>query len=192
MIRRLLTPTLAILLSGLVMTGALAWLVIDRIALLSSGREIVLAIRPVDPRDLFKGDYVRLAFDVSEIDKALLPDDKRQRGERRFGPGATIPLYVVLERQPDETWLPVAVSETEPTGLPANRIFLKGKTQWHSRRRVLYGIERYYVEEGTGLALENLARTAKLAAIVAVGRDGTTAIKGLVVDGRRVYDEPLL
>jgi uncharacterized membrane-anchored protein len=192
MIRRFFTPTFAILLSGLVLTGALAWLVLDRIALLSSGREIVLAIRPVDPRDLFKGDYVRLAFEVSEIDKALLPDDRRRPGERRFAMSGTVPLYVILERQPDDSWTPVAVSETEPTGLSANRVFLKGKTQRHSRRRVLYGIERYYVQEGTGLALEKLARTAKLAAIVAVGRDGTTAIKGLVVDGRRVYDEPLL
>ena len=57
--------------------------------------------------------------------------------------------------------------------------------------RVRYGIERYYVPEGKGGDLENLARDKKLAVVVAVDKGGNAAIKGLVADGKRVYEEPL-
>jgi uncharacterized membrane-anchored protein len=46
--------SLAIL--ALAHTGVLAAMVIDRVRLLSSGREITLPIVPVDPRDLFRGE----------------------------------------------------------------------------------------------------------------------------------------
>lgn len=35
---------------------------------LSEGEEILLKIAPKDPRDLFRGDYVVLTFDINEID----------------------------------------------------------------------------------------------------------------------------
>jgi hypothetical protein len=35
-------------------------------------------------------------------------------------------------------------------------------------------------------------REKKLSALIAVDGDGNAGIKGLVVDGRRVYEEPLL
>ena len=46
--------------------------------------------------------------------------------------------------------------------------------------------------EGTGTALEDLARRSKLAALVVVDARDRSAIKGLVQDGRRNSDEPLI
>jgi uncharacterized membrane-anchored protein len=57
---------------------------------------------------------------------------------------------------------------------------------------VRYGIESFFVPEGTGRELEALVREKKLSALVAVDGDGNAGIKGLVVDGKRVYEEPLL
>ena len=51
-----LNPLAGMALSGLLMTGILGYMVQDRVSLLRTGREIVLPIKPVDPRDLFKGD----------------------------------------------------------------------------------------------------------------------------------------
>jgi len=51
---------LALAILALAQTGVLAAMVIDRVRLLTSGREITLPIVPVDPRDLFRGEYVRL------------------------------------------------------------------------------------------------------------------------------------
>ncbi len=57
---------------------------------------------------------------------------------------------------------------------------------------VRYGLESYFVPEGTGRALEKLAREKKLAAVIAVDAKGNSAIKGLMVDGKLQYEEPLL
>jgi uncharacterized membrane-anchored protein len=55
-----------------------------------------------------------------------------------------------------------------------------------------YGIETYFVPEGTGRVLESKVREHKIDAILAVGADGSAALKGLVVDGERHVDPPLL
>ena len=79
-----------------------------------------------------------------------------------------------------------------PAVTDPNRVVLEGRYRWGaSQPDVRYGIERYYVPEGKGPALETTAREKKLAAILAIDAKGRAAIKGLVIDGRRVYDEPL-
>ena len=54
-----------------------------------------------------------------------------------------------------------------------------------------YGIESYFVPEGQGKRLEDLAREKKLAALIAVDARGNAAIKGLIIDGVLQYEEPL-
>ena len=75
MIERLKGPLAGIVASAVLLTGILGWMVVDRVRLLAAGREIVLPIRPVDPRDLFKGDYARLGYEISVLDSKLVPDD---------------------------------------------------------------------------------------------------------------------
>ena len=190
MMSLLARPLAGIIISAVVLTGTLGWMVIDRVRLLASGREIVLPIRPVDPRDLFKGDYARLGFDISQLDRSLVPDEVA-RGNAVVRPRAPKVVYVTLEQQADQSWKPMGVSDALPAIGNANQVVLKGRTQPWDQRRVSYGIERYFVPEGTGGAIEDLARKSKLAAIVAVDSKGNAAIKGLVTDGRRVYEEPL-
>ena len=55
-----------------------------------------------------------------------------------------------------------------------------------------YGIERYFVAQGKGPKLEALARDKKLAALIAIDGRGNAAIKGILIDGRLAYAEPLL
>jgi uncharacterized membrane-anchored protein len=57
---------------------------------------------------------------------------------------------------------------------------------------VHYGIEDYFVPEGTGQELEKLVGQKKLDALIAVDGSGNAGIKGLMVEGKRVYEEPLL
>lgn len=190
MISLLTRPLAGIVLSAVLLTTTLGWMVADRVRLLSSGREVVLSIRPVDPRDLFKGDYARLGFDISQLDPTLVRDETPAR-DAYLRPRAPKTVYVTLEQQADQSWKPVAVADELPAVNNANQVVLKGRTQPWDRRRVSYGIERYFVPEGTGGNIEDLARKSKLAAIVAVDAKGNAAIKGLVTDGNRVYEEPL-
>ena len=56
---------------------------------------------------------------------------------------------------------------------------------------VRYGIESYFVPEGQGKRLEALAREKRMAALIAVDARGNAAIKGLIIDGKLQYEEPL-
>ena len=188
----LMRPLTGIVVSAVLLTGILGWMVVDRVRLLKTGREIELPVRPVDPRDLFKGDYARMAFDISLVPPELMPEPDKLPADVIYRRTAPKTVFVTLEQQADQSWKPVAVATRWPPPVTAKQIVLKGQTQSWDRRRISYGIERYYVPEGTGGNIEDLARKSKLAAIVAVDAKGRAAIKGLVTDGKRIYEEPLL
>jgi len=175
---------------AMLQTAVLGWMVTDRVMLLKGGREIVLPIVPVDPRSLFRGDYVRLSYEVSRVPGRLL-DGSVTSGQS---------LYVTIERKPDGSFTPVAVGRSHPGVAGPDQVVLQGRLaggRWDGRSSardlsLSYGIESYFVPEGKGLELEAMAREKKLAAVIAVDRRGNSAIKGLMIDGRLVYEEPLL
>jgi uncharacterized membrane-anchored protein len=181
---------LALAIVALAQTAVLASMVIDRTRLLAYGREITLPIVPVDPRDLFKGEYVRLGYDAGNVPVSLLEGPP---------PAGNAAFYVVLEKKEGGAWQPVKASGTMPKETSPDRIVLKARSAWRwptrgsasAVMRVRYGIESYYVAQGEGPRLENLARDKKLAALVAVDRAGNAAIKGILIDGQLQYEEPL-
>jgi uncharacterized membrane-anchored protein len=184
MISHVRQPVAGLLASGVLLTGILGAMVVDRMLLLRNGREIELPIRPIDPRDFFKGDFARLGYSISRLDAGLTAGLGGEEREQT--------VYVTLERDAGGAWKPVAVARTLPTDLGSNQIALRGRTHRHATNLISYGLERYYLPEGTGSTIEEMARKSQLSAIVAVDGAGRAAIKGLVIDGKRVYDEPLL
>jgi uncharacterized membrane-anchored protein len=185
--RRLL---LSIAIVALAQTAVLAYMVGDRVRLLGAGREITLPIVPVDPRDLFRGEYVRLGYDIGRVPVNLLEGP---------APRANDPFYVVIEKQADGAWKPVKVSRAWPKEASPDRVVLKGRAAFASSpwrapssvQQVRYGIESYFVPEGEGKRLENLAREKRMAALIAVDSGGNAAIKGIIIDGKLQYEEPL-
>jgi uncharacterized membrane-anchored protein len=185
---RKLLLSLAIL--ALAQTGVLGYMVADRVTLLRTGRTITLPIIPVDPRDLFRGEYVRLGYAVGTVPMRQL------EGPR---PDDNAAFYVELEKQAGGDWRSIRMSRAMPRETPPDRIVLKARARhgWPlsytegSTIQVRYGIESYFVPEGQGPRLEALARDKKMAALIAVDSRGNAAIKGLVIDGALQYEEPL-
>jgi uncharacterized membrane-anchored protein len=175
---------------ALVQALVLGWMIWDRAHLLSSGREIVLEVIPVDPRSLFRGDYVTLGYDITRFQ---IPE-----GAKPLKRGAVV--YVTLQKGAGDRWQVAGWSAVPPATSGPDQIVLKGRVEYASaatprspgQATVSYGIETFFVPEGTGTELEKLVGEKKLNALVAVGEDGTAAIKGLIVEGKRVYEEPLL
>jgi uncharacterized membrane-anchored protein len=176
---------LALALVALLQTGVLAAIVLDRMRLVATGREIVLPIVPVDPRDLFRGDYVELGYDVGRVPARLLEGPPPSRHD---------PCFVTLEKGQDGAWLPVKLTRDRPQEASANRFgwWASEADTTNAVNLVRYGIEHYFVPQGEGSRLEALARDKKLAALIAVDGRGNAAIKGLLIDGRLAYEEPLL
>ncbi len=172
-----------------VQSAALAWMVSDRLSLIKNGKEVVLAIAPVDPRSLFRGDYVILNPEIARIKTDQLAKGIKTNDE----------MFVVLQKAPNGTWSYISVSKIQPRGLKKNRIALRARVRsvWYDRKseqtslRLRYGIEKYFVPEGTGKALEKKVRERQIRAIVAVSSTGTAAIKGLEISGKRMLDPPL-
>ena len=177
-----------LLAAGVIQTAVLGAMVYDRVSLLKSKREIVLEVVPVDPRSLFRGDYVVLRYNISRLDKGL-PAEELQRG-------AT--LYVTLEKAEDGSWRALKADTAAPALLPG-QVMLRGRVEsaWRGTGEagqsviVRYGIESYFVPEGEGKSLERMVGEKRIAAVVAVDDDGNSAIKGLTVDGQLVHREPL-
>jgi len=186
-------PLLAVV--AVVQSAALFNMVFARNRLLKSGQEITLAVKPLDPRDIFRGDYVTLGYDISTLTKSTTETDPDFTG---FSVGG--PVYVTLASDSDGKWTETHVGSQYPSKVAPGEAVVKGRVTsvWQDGNTavahviVRYGIENYFVPEGTGRVLEDKVRSHEVKAIVAVAADGTTALKGLIVDGERHEDPPLL
>ena len=189
--RRWLIP--AALFVALVQIGFLASMIAGRAMMLRDGREVVLAVEPVDPRDLLRGDYVTLAYNISRLPAGLFAEipaggeDERDRT-----------VYVRLKPDEDGVFQPVSARFVErPEAAPAAdevdvrgtaRLRRAGRAQWVN---VQYGIERFYVPEGEGREIERDLRQRSFRMKVAVARDGTAQIKSFHDGETMLYAEPL-
>ncbi len=180
-------------------TAALGWMVMGRAELLRTGTEITLTVVPVDPRDLFRGDFVRLQYDISTLRPAVIG------GDSDFAEND--PIWVVLDTSLAGPARPTGVFKHQPPALP-ERTAIRGRVKsaydgapptedpdrCPSPCRTLsvdYGIEQYFVPEGEGRNIENLRNDSRINVVAAVDGDGRAAIKKLLVDGVERYEEPL-
>jgi uncharacterized membrane-anchored protein len=178
--------------AAVIQFALLAVMIIDRAQILRDGTEITLQTHPVDPRDIFRGDYVRLAYDISELPSGALQD--HPAGDRN-------PI-VFVKLAPDGNGLYQAVSvQTEAVPVKSPEVLIRGRVTYGTncgsdsrafcaKLRINYNLERYFVPEGEGRTLEQARDGRKLTIVAAVTPSGRAAIKRLLVDGAAVYDEP--
>lgn len=118
------------------------------------GKLITVKTEPVDPRDLFRGDYVVLNYDFNR------PSDKKLESSDSWSSAKKgTPVYAVLVKSPDsEVWTLEKVTLTQPTAseVNENRLYIAGLkvSYW----RASYGIEQFFVQEGKGKELEKATR----------------------------------
>jgi uncharacterized membrane-anchored protein len=130
-----------------------------------------LAVAPRDPRDLLRGVYVDLRFEINEIPASMIAGDR---------PGSGDAVWVTLAAR-DGGYAAVAASGTRPTPAPDQRV-IAGHVQSYPGARSLfvqYGIERFYVPERAGAVPRG-----KLEAEVALSPSGRPFLTRLFVDGR--------
>ncbi len=179
----------------------LGYMIWDRVSLLKTGTEVELQVEPVDPRSLFRGDYVILTYGISRLDTAKL------EGDDDFGRNDTV--FVELVKASNQ-WEAVALFKTLPsTGNASSSIIIRGRIESAYKRApqrrtteeaetpegielsVDYGVESYFVPEGEGRELEDARDDRKMSVVLAVRQDGRAAIKKLIVDGEVYHEEGL-
>lgn len=142
---------------------------------LSSGKVIMLETERVDPRDLLRGDYLILNYRISNVPTNLFSPPVNQD----LPTGTKV--YVALESRGDFFALAKAsTNQFEPSG---NQVLLKANSSgrwWNATNtvHVEYGLERYYVSEGTGNP------RGKLTVQTVVPASGRASIKQVFLDGK--------
>lgn len=154
----------------------LAYLAAERELILRTGRPIYLRTAPIDPRDAFRGDYVRLDYEISHATTNQLRDglrspkqDDLNRKDRK--------VYAALKMHGDLATLDY-VSDRKPADA---EVVLRGRA-WNYNLNIRYGLEAYFVEQGKGLDLERGRRAGEiqipLEMEVAVSGGGKGVLKG--------------
>jgi len=189
--KRLIVAALVVALAQI---GFLGWMIAGRAAVLRSGRDIVLKVEPVDPNDLLRGDYVSLTYEISRIPVAQITNIPAGQSASKDGW-----MYVRVKKGGDGYWhllsatldAPLAAApgpeEVDVKGHVAEGWTLSGDNSIG----VDYGIDRFYLPEGEGLALQQDMRVRPFGVRVALAADGSPQIKTLLDGDKALYEEPL-
>lgn len=141
---------------------------------LTYGTKVLLKTRPVDPWDLFRGDYVTLYYEISELDLNKISSEKEE-----YKTNETV--YVTLE-QKGKYWVAHSVSSTRPR----QRLAIKGRVKYFYEKNLVvnYGIESYFVPQHQGKEVE--ADMMSLDVEVSVDKRGNAALSRLFFKGQEV------
>lgn len=147
------------------------------------GQEIVIKTQPVDPRDVFRGDYVALGYEINEIPLDRVPPAFKD--EAQWQALHSAPLYVILKKDGEFHVVDRVLFEK-----PKDGVYLKAYFQdpvWPQGAayqgdmnivgiRVTYNLDQYFLPENTGTSLESLSRRGQLSAWVKVWKGYATLI----------------
>jgi uncharacterized membrane-anchored protein len=159
----------------------IAWLVIIgsyiviKEYVLRTGQEVILRTIPVDPRDLFRGDYVILSYPISNIDTKSLP---AERNDFKIGDHIFVEL-TIKDKYAEATRINAAPKK--------DTLAIRGtiKDIFGGRLSIEYGIESYFVPEGNGKELERMiGKNLDVKAVIS--KSGKAIIKSLLIDGKEL------
>lgn len=194
-----MNPWLKIALLVAVEVAALAAMIADKQWTLNTGTPVVLQTEPVDPRSLFMGDYARLAYSIGRL---RLDGETALGGDKDFKRHDTV--WVALKPDPDGAKA-VSVHHWR-SAIGPGLLALKGEVQYFNdyewdratnkslKQRTLqvrYGIEQYYVQEGTGRQVERPRGGEKVSILAAIDTRGKAGILAVLFDGKERYRETL-
>ena len=131
-----------------------------------TGEEILLETAPVDPRDLFRGNYVQLSYLISGT-----PTEGYDYGQT---------IYAVLSKK-ETYWTVDRISPTKPQTAPGE-VCMKGTVQGGWRSQITWGIESFFAPTDLALDIERQQRAGNVTtAVVAVDTFCNAVLKGLIV-----------
>ena len=175
-----------VLIAALLQCLGLVWMAWNHSRPSEVGQRFVLRCQAVDPRDLMRGEYVTLGYEFSNPN----PEDiKRLNREWIQLSGADrrddVESYWLL---PEDTMVYVPL-KVDAKGLasggaptlkrPESGPYLKGYAGTRRFGSIRFGIEAFYVKEGTGNTWEKLRDQGQLVAEIGVLPDGRAGLVGL-------------
>ncbi|MDI9396082.1 MAG: GDYXXLXY domain-containing protein [Euryarchaeota archaeon] len=168
---------------------------------LRTGTKVILKTEPVDPRDLFRGDYVNLNYEIStlNLEEIEAEDPYLEYNDRIYlaleiENGYGVPKKIYKKPPDNELYIKGTVKEPiyeyreeDDDNLIPEESRLKER-RVVEYRRIEYGIESYFVPEGRGLEIESQQWASRegIDVNVVVDKFGNAVIKSLLIDGKEV------
>jgi len=151
---------------------------------ISHGHRIVVSAQPVDPSDVFRGDYVVLRYGFSRVPRALLG----QVPEESLRGGKTVYLRLEPEPKGPAGWKASALALQPGKTLAPTAVMLRGEVKWSTDQELdlVFGCENFFVPQGRGQDLETAMREHKLAVALAITPAGQAYATQLLIDGEPV------
>ncbi|MCR9259670.1 MAG: GDYXXLXY domain-containing protein [Pseudomonadaceae bacterium] len=156
--------------------AVLAYMAGNREFIRTYGDEVWLPTAPIDPRDPFRGDFVRLSY---AINKAPAPAALQHDNESLKGSV----VYAQLQEAARGTFEFVGLRSDPPSTGTYLKGRLTGQQLWRGTHAdVRYGIEQLFVQQGRGREIEAKRGTRNeiqvpMEVLVAIGGDGSGLIK---------------
>jgi uncharacterized membrane-anchored protein len=140
-----------------------------------TGTTVLLKVEPVDPTDPFRGDYLTVRYEISDIDRGLIDEYIDDTG------------YVELQKGEDGYWHAVAVHDRRGHDFD-DTVIIRGEPDYNQYSRTTlhfeYGIEDLFIPEGSGDQVP-FGDDVTVAVAVKVDRFGNAVPRYLTVDGER-------
>ena len=185
---------LAAVVVAIAQIGFLVSMIAERAMVLRDGEEIVLSVEPVDPRDLLRGDYVTLTYNISRLPRSLFSEPAPEAVNR----DDNVEVFVRQKADEDGIFQPIAARfiEKPDAALLSSEIDIRGQTKarWSTGTGPLfvnYGIERFYVPEGEGKEIERNLRERSFRMRVVVDSAGTAQIRSFHDGEKMLFPEPI-
>lgn len=174
----------ALILAAALQTAAIGKMVIDRNQLLVGGQEVLLETRMIDPRDIFRGHFVRLNLAISRVSKSSV--------DMVGSPEYHEPIWAELTPSKDGAFWQVSRLYADMPDAP-NSPLIKGRfvSDYGDTYQLRFPVDRYFAAKQKAQELEDLDAEGRMGVILSLSPEGNAAIKGITVDGQPLYVEPL-
>lgn len=174
----------------------LFFITISPLLTLTKGTEILLETTPVDPSDIFRGDYITLNYEISQVDKSKL--DSSLKKDFDWDNIYQAKVYVTLEQGQDGYFKVKSISPDKPdtdiyltAKLSAYRLYEEPKpgeedsfdyknAKFEYQYHIVYDIDKFFVPENSGKEYEKASLDGDIIAIIKVYK-GNSLIKNIKI-----------
>jgi hypothetical protein len=187
-----------ILAAAVLLIAALTGLILREERLRQSGREVMLSIQAVDPRDLLTGHYAAIAVQQSFAPGAPCPPGAARQPDvpTLFAPGPRRPAQWVALSPAGDHYVPSGMAVAEAAARRRGPILVRGALSCVDGGGTLptvasldIGVKRFHTDqkdaEAMAAALQQWQNPPPAYAIVSIGADGKARLKGVQIAGKR-------
>ncbi|MBV7506177.1 GDYXXLXY domain-containing protein [Bacillus sp. sid0103] len=133
------------------------------------GEEMILQTKPLDPSDVFRGDYVTLQYEAEEVPIKLV---EKSVVTRLQDLGGEFGVYVLMEKK-NGVHTPIKVTLSKPDKgefLNGTVSYIDKDNQGQEIVYIKYDLDNYYLEDNTGTEWEKASAKGEILAKLKVNK----------------------